>query len=193
MTSDAERALWSLEERVEGVLSFVKSAAYGLRLATKRVGDLAASGGAPTSEEMESLVEALRQGEDRLSEVTVLALGDHFRAFLASALQLREIPALPATPLDVEQLAGTPGALERIPFRFALLLQLYRAALRGGALDAAALGALGVAHVEIAHAGGKVTMHREGDAVTLSERELYEGAEVLLEAARAIRLRLITA
>lgn len=193
MSSDADRALWSLEETVEGVLSFVKAAAYGLRLATKRIGDLAAGGHGAGSEEMETLVEALRTGDDHLSEVAVLALGDHFRAFLAAALELPQAPPLPSTPREIEELAGTPGALERIPFWFPLLLQLYRAALRGGPLDRAALDAMGVAHVELAHPGGKVKMYREGDRVPLSEHQIHEAAETLLEAARAVRLRIITA
>lgn len=192
MASDADRALWSLEEAVEGVLSFVKAAAYGLRLASKRIGDLAAAGRGG-SEEMETLAEALRHGEDRLSEVTVLALGDHFRAFLAAALELSEVPPLPATPRGVDELAGTPGALERTAFWFPLLLQLYGAALRGGPLDRAALEALGVKQIELVHSGGKVKMYREGDRVPLSEQHLHEAAEALLEAARAVRLRIITA
>ncbi len=198
MGTDTERALWALEEALEGVLSFVKGAAYGLRLATKKVGDLTSS--APQlpgtrgtgGEEFELLVEALQQGEDRLSDVAVLAMGDHFRVFLARALELAQLPALPATPAALEEFAGAPGAFAKLPAAFRLLLQLYRAALQGGRLDRAALEAAGLRELELSYPGGKVKMFREGDHVTLTEQQLQEAAQALLEAARAIRLRLLT-
>ncbi len=199
MGTDTERALGALEEALDGVLSFVKGAAYGLRLASKKVGDLT-SGGAnlpggrgPGGEELDLLVEALQQGEDRLSDVAVLALGDHFRVFLARALELPQLPSLPPTPQALEEFAGAPGALAKLPPAFGLLLQLYRAALQGGRLDRAALEAAGLRELELAYPGGKVKMFREGDHVTLTELQLQEAAQALLEAARAIRLRLLTA
>jgi hypothetical protein len=199
MGTDADRALGALEEALEGVLSFVKAAAYGLRLATKKVGDLttgaAAAPGASRAggEEMALLVEALQQGEDRLSDVAVLALGAHFRVYLARALELPQLPALPSTPAALEEFAGVPGALSKLPAPFGLVLQLYRAALQGGRLDRAALDAAGLRELELTYPGGKVKMFREGDHVTLTEAQLREAAQALLEAARAIRLRLLTA
>lgn len=196
MGTDADRALGALEEALEGVLSFVKAAAYGLRLATKKVGDLttgAAAAPRAGGEEMALLVEALQQGEDRLSDVAVLALGDHFRVYLARALELPQLPALPATPAALEEFAGVPGALAKLPAPFGLVLQLYRAALQGGRLDRAALDAAGLRELELTYPGGKVKMFREGDHVTLTEAQLREAAQALLEAARAIRLRLLTA
>ncbi|MHB8766522.1 MAG: hypothetical protein ACYDA8_19600 [Deferrisomatales bacterium] len=199
MTTDAERALWALEEAVEGVLSFVRGAAYGLRLASKRVGDLTISGAAAagtrphTADELQRLVASLQQGEDRLSDLTVLALGDHFRAFLARALQFPQLPALPPDPDGVELLAGTPGALARVPAWFPLLLQLYRVTLKGGRLDRAALQGLGRDPLELPYAGGKMKMFTEGDHVVLSEQMLEEVGRAVLEAAKGIRLRLQTA
>jgi len=199
MGTDTERALWALEEALEGVVALVRGAGYGLRLAAKRVGDLGASPGpqptskGPTGEEFERLVEALEFGEDRLSDVAVLAMGDHFRVFLARALELDQLPPLPPTPQAAEQLCGTPGALSPLPFWFPLALQLYRAALQGGRLDRSSLEALGVGQIELPYPGGKVKMHREGDRVTLTEHQTQEVAESLVEAGRAIRLRLLTA
>ncbi len=199
MGTDTERALGALEEALEGVLSFVKAAAYGLRLATKKVGDLASgASGLPTArgpggDELGLLVEALQQGEDRLSDVAILAMGDHFRVFLARALELPQLPSLPATPAAVEEFSGAPGALTKLPSAFGLLLQLYRAALQGGRLDRAALDAAGLRELELSYPGGKVKMFREGDHVTLTEQQLREAADALLAAARAIRLRLLTA
>jgi len=202
MGTDTERALGALEEALDGVLSFVKGAAYGLRLATRKVGELTSGGTGlpglpggrgPGGEELELLVEALQQGEDRLSDVAVLALGDHFRVFLARALELPQLPALPPTPAALEEFAGAPGALTKLPSAFGLLLQLYRAALQGGRLDRAALEAAGLRELELSYPGGKVKMFREGDHVTLTEAQLQEAAQSLLEAARAIRLRLLTA
>ncbi len=197
MASDAERAVWALEQAVEGLLSFVKGVSYGLRLASKRVGDLTTSGAPPprpqAQEELERLASSLQRGEDHLSDVLVLALGDHFRAFLARALSLPELPGLPDTPAGVEALAGTPGALEATPGTFALLLALYPATLRRGRLDARALRALGRDRLELPGAGGKVRMFIEGDHVTLTEGQLEDLARAVLEAARGIRLKLHTA
>ncbi|GAB4259187.1 MAG: hypothetical protein Kow0092_07250 [Deferrisomatales bacterium] len=199
MPTDTERALWGLEESLDDVLSFVKGAAYGLRLATKRVGDLrsrarAVQSAKPQSAaEMERLVEALQNGEDRLSDLAVLAIGDHFRAFLARVLEREEPPPLPATPAGVEELVGAPGALRHVPFWFALTLQLYRSVLRGGRLDQSAFEALGLTDLEIAYPGGKVKLFREGDHVTLTETQIEEAAAATVEAARTIRLRLLTA
>lgn len=201
MTTDAERALWALEEAVEGVLSFVRGSAYGLRLASKRLGDLTTSGASlagagarpHTPDELQRLVASLQQGEDRLSDLTVLALGDHFRAFLARALQFPQLPALPADPDGVELLAGTPGALARVPAWFSLMLQLYRVTLKGGRLDRTALQGLGRDPLELPYAGGKMKMFTEGDHVVLSEQMLEEVGQAVLEAAKGIRLRLQTA
>lgn len=199
MANDVERALWALEEAVDGVLSYVKGASYGLRLATKRVGDLSrpatglAEAKPQAAAELERLSEALEHGEDRLSDLAVLALGDHFRAFLARALELPELPPLPPTPADAEALCGTPGALGKVPFWVPLALQLYRAALRGGRLDRNALQALGLDDLEIAYPSGKVRLYREGDHVTLTEQQLAEVGQALVEAGRAIYLRLVTA
>jgi len=199
METDTERALWAMEEALDGVVSLMRGAAYGLRLAAKRVGDVSGSASplpatkGATGEELERLIEALEFGEDRLSDVAVLAMGDHFRVFLARALELPETPPLPPTPQAVEQLCGTPGALSDLPFWFPLCLQLYRAALRGGRLDRGCLEALGLGEIELPYAGGKVKMHREGDHVTLTEHQAQEVAESLVEAGRAIRLRLLTA
>jgi hypothetical protein len=199
METDTERALWALEEALDGVVSLVRGAAYGLRLAAKRVGDVSGSasptptGKGATGEEFQRLIEALEFGEDRLSDVAVLAMGDHFRVFVGRALELAEIPALPPTPRAVEQLCGVPDALSELPFWFPLVLQLYRAALQGGRLDRSCLEALGVGEIELPYPGGKVKMHREGDHVTLTEHQTEQVAESLLEAGRAIRLRLLTA
>ncbi|MDW7712194.1 MAG: hypothetical protein SCH98_17140 [Deferrisomatales bacterium] len=199
MGTDTERAVGALEEALEGLVAFVRAAAYGLRLATKKVGDLTHGGASLPAgrgsgrDELELLVEALQQGEDRLSDVTVLAMGDHFRVFLARALELPHLPPLPATPAAVEELAGAPGALAKMPAAFGLLLQLHRAALQGGRLDRAALDAAGLRELELSYPGGKVKMFREGDHVTLTEQQLRAAADALLEAAKAIRLRLLTA
>jgi hypothetical protein len=199
LTTDAERALWALEEAVEGVLALVKGASYGLRLAVKRVGDVAKaspnlSEATPSSAaEMEKLVQALTGAEDHLSDVTILALGDHFRAFLARALDLPDLPPLPPTPRDVEALTGTPGALEKISFWFPLSLQLYRVALRGGKLDRGAMQALGRTDLEIAYPGGKVKLYREGSHVTLTEHQIEEAAQAYVAASRAIHRRLLMA
>ena len=196
MASDAEQALWALEEAVDGVLSFVRSASYGLRLATRRVADLAHRPGASPAAagpEIEGLREALQEAPERLSDLAVLALGDHFRAFLARALSLEVPPPLPGTPEGVEELAGTPGALARCPFWVPLLLQLYRVVLRGGGLDRRAVEALGGGSIEIRYPGGKVKLFTEGDRVELAESHLEEAGRALVEAARAIHLRLLTA
>ena len=193
MPSDIDHALWALEEEVERVVLFVKGSAYGLRLAAKRVADVASGGApAPSSPEMARLAEALAEGEDRLSDVTLLALGDHFRAFLARALGLPSLPPLPADVAEMEALPGTPGALGKASFWVPLALQLYRVILRGGKLDRRALDALGTDELEIAYPGGKVKLFREGDRVGLSERQLEEVAHALVEAGRAIRFRLLT-
>lgn len=198
MATDAEMALWAFEEAVEGVLSFVKGASYGLRLAVKRVGDLAVpspklpAGKPEAGGEMERLVEALERGEDRLTDLAVLALGDHFRAFLGRALSLPRIPPLPATPTEAESLCGTPEALGKVSAWFPLLLQLYRAALEGGRLDRDTLEALGSNDLELSYPDGKVRLYRAGDHVTLTEGQLEETGRALVEAARAIRLRLLT-
>ncbi|MBI5015942.1 MAG: hypothetical protein HZB55_10680 [Deltaproteobacteria bacterium] len=195
MATDLEQALWALEEALEGVVSFVRASSYGLRLAAKRLGDLesASAGPPPAAAEMARLAEAVEQAEDHLSDVTVLALGDHFRAFLARALELPTLPPLPSAVADLEALPGTPGALAKVSLWVPLLLQLYRVALRGGRLDRRALEALGISQLELPFPGGKVKMFRQGDHVALSERQLEEAAHALLDAARAIRLRLETA
>ncbi len=196
MASDGERALWAFEEAVEGVLAFVKAAEYGLRLATKRIADLVNQPAAPAGQlgpELESIRSALAVAPDGLTDLAVLALGDHFRAFLARALGLEHLPALPDTPAGVEDLAGTPGALSRSPFWVTLLLQMYRAALRRGALDRRALEALGGSGFELRYPGGKIKLVTEGDRVTLTEGQIEEMARALVEAARAVHLRLLTA
>ena len=189
MGNDLEEALRAFEEATEEVLLFVKAAAYGLRLAVQRVGGLGA--GSRASAEMERLILALERGEDYLSDVVVLALGDHFRAFLARALELPHPPPLPETPEDVETLAGAPGALREVPFWFPLLLQLYRISLGGGQLDERALESLGLTDLEIVFPGGKVKLFREGDRVALSEGHLDQTAEAVLDAARTICSRLL--
>lgn len=194
MASDVEQALWAFEEAVDGLTGFIRAGAYGLRLAAKRVGDLATPAGPGTqSPEMVRLAEALENSEDRFSDVVVLALGDHFRAFLARALQLGALPPLPGSIADLEEIPGTPGALTKVSPWVPLLLQLYRVVLRGGALDRLALQVLGRDDLEIPYPGGKVKLFRPGDHVTLGERHLEEAAHALLEAARAIQLRLLTA
>ncbi len=196
MATDAEQALWAFEEAVDGVLSLVRGASYGLRLATRRVADLVSRPTAPPGAAgagLEGLREALEEAPDRLSDLAVLALGDHFRAFLARALDLEVPPPLPETPEGVEELAGTPGALARSPFWVPLLLQLYRVALRGGALDRRAVEALGGGSIEIRYPEGKVKVFSEGDRLALTESHLEEAGRALVEAARAIRLRLLTA
>ncbi len=199
MASDLDQAVWAFEEAVESLVLFVKGASYGLRLASKKLGDLASSGpsklgSAPgTQAEMEALLEALGHGEDRLSDVVVLALGDHLRAFLARALELPSLPHLPGTPVEVEVLAGTPNALLKSSPLFALLLQLYRVSLKGGALDREAMEALGKREIELSYPGGKVKLFRAGDRVTLSEQQLEAMGKAAVEAARAVYLRLMTA
>lgn len=194
MATDVEQALWAFEEEVDALVGFVKAASYGLRLAAKRVGDLTTPAGPGTqSPELVRLAEVLEPSEDRLSDVVVLALGDYFRAFLARALQLPSPPPLPTNVADLEHLPGTPGALSKVSHWVPLLLQLYRVVLRGGTLDRAALTALGRQDLEIPFPGGKVKLFRPGDHVTLGERHLEEAAHALLEAARAIQLRLLTA
>ncbi|GAB4258165.1 MULTISPECIES: hypothetical protein [Deferrisoma] len=196
MASDVERALWAFEEAVEGVLGFVRAAEYGLRLATKRVADLVnnpAASAAQLGPELAAVRGALEAAPDRLTDVAVLALGDHFRAFLARALGLRELPPLPETTAGVETLAGTPGALAKAPPWVPLFLQLYRAALRGGPLDRRALEALGESTLELRYPGGKVKLVTAGDRVTLTEGQFEDLARALVEAARAIELRLLTA
>jgi hypothetical protein len=198
VASDVERAVSALEEAVGEVLSLLKAASYGLRLAVRRVGDVATTSPAlseatpQSAAEMERLVKALELGEDHLSDVTVLALGDHFRAFLARALDLPQLPPLPLVPAELEALAGTPGALAKTPFWFRLALQLYRAALQGGRIDRETLEALGLRELEIAYPGGKIKLYQEGSRVTLTEHQLEETAQAFLDAARAIRLRLLT-
>lgn len=198
MTSDAERALWAFDEAVQEVRSFVRGASYGLRLAVSRIGGLKSSSpglgeAVARVDEMERLLESLSRGEDHLSDAAILALGDHFRAFLARALHLESLPALPGTRPGVENISGTPHALDRVPFWFSLALQLYRAALQGGRLDRAALDALGGTDVELAYPGGKRKLFREGDRITLTEGQLDQVADAYLEAAKAIKLKLLTA
>ncbi|NTU59557.1 MAG: hypothetical protein HGA98_00685 [Deltaproteobacteria bacterium] len=194
MASDVEQALWAFEEAIEGLTGFIRAGAYGLRLAVKRVGDVTAPAGpSAQSPEMLRLAEALESAEDRFSDVVILALGDHLRAFLARALHLPAPPPLPETLAELEHLPGTPGALAKVSHWVPLVLQLYRVVLRGGALDRAALAALGRDDLEIPYPGGKVKLFRPGDHVTLGERHLEEAAHALLEAARAIQLRLLTA
>ncbi len=194
MASDVEQALWALENAVEGVVGFVKAADYGLRLAAKRIGDLSAGGDRPTpSGGLDDLRDAVAGAPQRLSEVGVLALGDHFRAFLARALGLAEVPPLPPTPADVERLAGTPGATRSDGIWFPLLLALYRTALGGGRLDRAALASMGVPDLELRYPSGKVKLHSAGDAVVLEEGHFREAGEAVLEAARSIHRHLRTA
>jgi hypothetical protein len=195
MVTDLEQALWALEEALEGVATFVQASSYGLRLAAKRLGDLesASAGPPPAAGEMARLADAVGQADDYLTDVTVLTLGDHFRAFLARALELPTLPPLPEAIADLEDLAGTPGALAKASFWVPLVLQLYRVALRGGLLDRKALETLGTRQLELQFPGGKVKMFRHGDHVALSERQLEEAAHALVDAARAIRLRLETA
>ena len=194
MTSDVEQALWAFEEAVEGLTGFIRAGAYGLRLAAKRVGDLSVPVGPATqSPELVRLADALESAEDRLTDVVVLALGDHFRAFLSRALQLGEVPPLPGSLSELEEIPGTPSALSKVSPWVPLVLQLYRVVLRGGALDRLALQTLGKNDLEIPYPGGKVKLFRPGDHVTLGERHLEEAAHAMVEAARAIQLRLLTA
>ena len=200
MSDAAENALSCLEEAVDRVLNLVKGAAYGLRVAAKRIGDLTASASsslpghaARSADEMEALILALSDGEENLSEIASLALGEHLRAFLGAALTLPALPNLPETPAEVEKLAGVPGALKNAPFEFALTLQLAHTALRGGMLDRKALDALGGGDLELVFSGGKVKLYREGDRVALSEEQLAAMGKAVVEAARAIRLRLSAA
>jgi hypothetical protein len=194
VVTEVEQALWAFEEQVEGIVGFVKAAGYGLRLAAKRVGDLTAPlGPGGSNPELIRLAEILEPSEDRLSDFVVLALGDHFRAFLARALQLPVPPPLPTDVAELEEIPGTPGALHKASHWVPLLLQLYRVILRGGALDRSALDALGRSEIEIPYPGGKVKLFRSGDHVTLDERHLEEAAHAMLEAARAIKLRILTA
>ena len=195
MASEVEQALWEFEEAVAGVLAFVKSSAYGLRLATKRIGDLTMGpGDRPQNPgELEELRVALENAPDRLSDVTVLALGGHLRAFLAHALALPELPPLPDSADGVESLAGTPGAAARAGFWFALLLQLHRLVLQGGRLDRRAMQVLGVDDLELRYPSGKVKLHAAGDTVTLTEGQLHEVAQAVLEAARSVHRHLRTA
>lgn len=188
---DVEQARWALEEAVTRVLSFVKGASYGLRLAEKRLGEM--SGRSPLPGEMDLLVTSLESAPDDLSDLVILGLGDHFRTFLARALELPAPPNLPPTVAEVEALAGVPGALARAPFSVSLLLLLYRAALRDGRLDRLVLDAVGKKELEIVYPGGKVKLFRLGDRVALTEPLLNEMGTALLEAARAIELRIITA
>lgn len=193
MPTDLDQALWALEEAVDGVTAFVKASAYGLRLAAKRLGDLETAPTSPNAEEMARLAEAVEQAEDRLSDVALLALGDHLRAFLARVLDLPAAPPLPEGVPELEALAGVPDALGRASPWLPLCLQLYRVALRGGVLDRRALEALGKRELELPYPGGKVKMFRQGDHVALGERQLEDAGRALVEAARAVRLRLETA
>ncbi len=198
MTHPADHALWTFEERTQELLAFVKAAGYGLRLAVRRVGELTSVGGTLPGPKggagsgMRELSEALASAEDRLSDLLVLALGDHFRAFLARALALAELPALPATAAELEELAGAPGVLRGLGPWVPRGLQLYRVALRGGGLDRATLEALGSDSLELVYPGGKVRMYREGDHVCLAETQVAELAEAFVEAAKALRRRLQT-
>ncbi|HSH68323.1 MAG TPA: hypothetical protein VK997_00295 [Deferrisomatales bacterium] len=196
--SHMDHALWKLEEATAGSLSLVKAAHYGLRLASKRVADLAVSAAAAPDPapggpaDLADLAAALETGPDQLCDAVLLSLGDHFCAFLARALGLERRPALPPTPEAVEALAGTPDALVEVPFWFSLALALYAAALNGGPLDQRTLGALGEPDLEIPYPTGKVKLFRVGDRVTLAESHFQEIAEAYLAAARAIRQRLAT-
>ena len=196
MATDAEQALWAFEEAVERVLRFVRGTSYGLRLATRRIGDLVSSPSASpgaAGPDLDEIRSALEEAPEHLTEFAALALGDHFRAFLARALSLEHLPPLPDTPEGVEELAGTPGALAESPFWVPLMLQLYRVALRGGVLDRRAVEALGGSRFELPYPGGKVKLFGPGDRVALTEGQIEEAAQAFLEAARAVRLRLITA
>jgi hypothetical protein len=196
--SHMDRALWKLEEAAAGSLSLVKAAHYGLRLATKRVGDLAVKAAEGSSQppggqgDLEDLAAALEMGPALLCDTVLLSLGDHFCAYLARALGLGERPALPPTPEAVEALAGTPDALVGVPFWFPLALALYAAALNGGLLEQRTLDTLGETDLEIPYPTGKVKLFRAGDRVTLAESHFQEIAESYLAAARAIRQRLAT-
>lgn len=193
MNNAAEQAQYRLEEGVAKVMALMRGALYGLRVAAKRVGDLASSGGSIHAihgkQDMESLIEALEQADENLSDAAVLALGDHFREFLRGALGLEERPPLPGTVKGVETLAGTPGALGKIDREFAILLQLYRVALEGGVLDRTAMDALG-GGLELVYAGGKVKMFQTGDRVALGEEILRDAGIAVEEAGRAIRRKL---
>ena len=196
--SHMDHALWKLEEAAAGSLSLVKAAHYGLRLASKRVADLAVSAAAAPDPapggqaDLADLAAALETGPDQLCDAVLLSLGDHFCAFLAQALGLERRPALPLTPEAVETLAGTPDALAEVPFWFSLALALYSAALNGGPLSQGTLDALGEPDLEIPYPTGKVKLFRAGDRVTLAESHFQEITESYLAAARAIRQRLAT-
>lgn len=194
--SHLDRALWKLEEVTAGVLALVTAAHYGLRLAGKRASDLAVNAAAsptPLPQPTADLAAALETAPDQLCDAILLALGDHFCAFLSQALGLERRPTLPLTPEAVEHLAGTPGALTEVPFWFALALALYAAALNGGPLEASLLETLGDTSLEIPYPTGKVKLFRAGDRVTLAEAHFQEITEAYLTAARAIRHRLATA
>jgi len=196
MSEDLDRAVWKLGEGAARVTALVRVASYGLRLAAKRVGDLAAAesgfaGLRPKSaEEMAHLAEALETGDENLTESAVLALCAHFREFLRAALGMEAAPDLPETAAGVEALAGTPGALHGAPPLFSLFLALAATAVRGGGLDRRALAALGRDEVELAYPGGKMKLFREGDRIALTERQVAEMGDAVVAAARAIRARL---
>jgi hypothetical protein len=198
MGSDLEQAVSAFEEAVDGLSSLAAAAAYALRLAANRVADVTGAAsrreaGAPSPSELERLIDSLGRADERFSDVVVLALGDHFRAFLARALQLGTLPPLPASPRDLEELAGTPGTLARCSPWLPLLLQLYRVALKGGALDREVFQVFGKAELEVPFRDGKVRLFQVGDRVTLGDRQIEQAGRALIEAARSIQLALLTA
>jgi hypothetical protein len=65
--------------------------------------------------------------------------------------------------------------------------------LRGGTLDRTAVETLGGKVLEIVFPGGKVKLFQPGDHVTLTEKLFEETGRALVQAAKAIRLRLMTA
>ncbi len=200
MNGSAEQALWKLESALNRVSGHVKATNYGLRLAAKRIGDLTAKGGgaiaaasSSSAEEMEELTHSLGQAGEVVSEVVLLAYGDHFRAFLGEALGLDVPPTLPESKAAVEQLAGVPGALDKVSEMFPIGLALAGGLLRNGYIDSQTLKALGVEEFELSFPYGKVKLFREGDKPTLDELHLEQIAQGYLEAAKAVNIRLQTA
>lgn len=196
MSETAERALWRLERSLGRVRSLAWGAAYGLRVASKRIGDLAAKDAgfttvsAKSAEELQRLADALAEGEECLTEAVVLAMAEHFREYLRGVLGMEHALGLPATPAEAEALAGTPGALKDAPFLFSLFLALAGASARDGQLDREAMRALGRDEMELAYPGGKMKLFREGDRVALTEKQVDEMAEAILWAARSVKARL---
>ncbi len=187
------QAITRLEESIERIIASVRGAAYGQRIAGKRIGDLTGKGGPLVSaakksaEEMKKIVAALKHTEENLTENSLLALDAHFRVYLKTVTGL-ELYRLPDNPRKLEERLNSNGIFAKAPEYFGLFLFLANVSLDGGTITRDHLESSERKGLEIVHTTGKTIFYMAGDRVALTEAQLDQMGRAIMVAAKKVKM-----